>query len=99
LSRWRELSTEEEVHLSAAFTLPGIGSSSDLRDFDARFDAVSLPPDFVSSATLRALRARKVQLTLWSHSLQSRQLRAVAELGPVFVSTGDAELLRRWLSD
>jgi hypothetical protein len=48
---------------------------------------------------LRALRSRDIAITLWSQSLGPQQLRAIADLEPVFVSTGDAELLGRWLAD
>jgi hypothetical protein len=88
-----------EVHLSAAFTVPGFGSSHTLGDFEAPLEAVSAHPDWLGSAVLSEIRSRDLALTLWSESLGPRQLRAIADLDPRFVSTGDALLLRRWLDD
>ena len=62
-------------------------------------DAVSLHPDWISSAERNALNARGVELTLWSRSLGPRQLRTLADLEPRFVSTSDAVRLRRWLGE
>lgn len=85
-----------EVKLSAAFAVPGVTSAA-LADFGVALDAVSLHPDWISSAQRDALSARGVELTLWSHSLGPRQLRILADLEPRFISTSDAVRLRRWL--
>lgn len=85
-----------EVKLSAAFMVPGVTGAL-LGDFGVALDAVSLHPDWINSAQRNALNARNIELTLWSRSLGPRQLRAVADLEPSFVSTSDAVRLRRWL--
>lgn len=87
-----------EVELSAAFMAPGV-TGPKLADFQVALDAVSLHPDWIMNAELRALEARGIELTLWSRSLGARQLRAIADLEPRFVSTSDAVRLRRWLGD
>lgn len=85
-----------EVKLSAAFLIPGV-TSAKLRDFGVTLDAVSLHPDWISSAQRSALDARGIELTLWSRSLGPRQFRSLAGLEPRFISTSDAVRLRRWL--
>jgi len=86
------------VKLSAAFGVAGV-TSAKLAEFEGSFDAVSLHPDWMSSAALHTLEARGIELTLWTRTLGARQLRAIADVEPRFVSTSDALRLRRWLGD
>lgn len=96
---WPELGrTQAQAKLSAAFLTPGV-TGPKLADFQVALDAVSLHPDWILNAERNALDARGIELTLWSRSLGARQLRAIADLEPRFVSTSDALRLRRWLDD
>ena len=86
------------VKLSAAFTVPGV-TSAKLGDFEMALDAVSVHPDWIMNAERSLLRARNIEITLWSRTVGARQLRAIADIEPRFVSTSDALRLRRWLGD
>lgn len=88
----------DDSYASAAFSAGIFAGGAGLDDFESAPDAVSMHPDWVSRGMLATVRATGAQLTLWTRTLGARQLRAIRDLEPVFVSTGDAELLRRRLS-
>lgn len=69
----------------------------DLDKLDVPLDIIEIHLSWITDTVLRSLRARGVEISLWSFDLTRETLQQIDSLEPRFALTGQARTLRTWL--
>jgi len=69
----------------------------DVEKLDVPVDIIEIHLSWITDTVLRALRARGVEISLWSFDLTRETLQQIDSLEPRFALTGQAKTLRTWL--
>jgi len=90
------------IRFAADFGIPA-PLSPDNQTLDAYagvdLDVASIHPSWTSDTLLRALRAKRLDLSVWIFDATRETLDQIDSLDPAYIVTGQARLMRRWLDD